>query len=58
MDSLACGMVGILTTARSRQAALDGALHGLKFIKRIVSGQQLHKGSYALVGADLCCWPR
>lgn len=37
VDSLACGTVGVLVTARSRQATLEKAQDALKFIRRIVS---------------------
>lgn len=41
VDCLFCGVVGILTTAQSRQAALDKAMNALRFIKRMVSRRTL-----------------
>ncbi|CAN0557168.1 unnamed protein product [Ectocarpus sp. 12 AP-2014] len=35
MDSLACGMVGVLVTAQSRRAALEKAQGALKFVRRM-----------------------
>ncbi|CAM9628324.1 unnamed protein product [Ectocarpus fasciculatus] len=35
VDSLACGMVGVLVTAQSRQAALEKAQGALKFVRRM-----------------------
>lgn len=37
VDSLACGTVGVLVTARSRLATLEKAQDTLKFIRRLVS---------------------
>lgn len=37
VDNLVSGVIGILTIARTRRAALENTLCGLKFIRRIVS---------------------
>lgn len=37
VDSLACGIIGVLAIAESRQSSLDKALGALKFIRRMVS---------------------
>lgn len=37
VDSLACGMIGVLAIAESRQLSLGKALGALNFVRRMVS---------------------
>lgn len=46
VDSLTCGVIGILAIAESRQYSLDKAQGALKFIRRMVS--HLHSIKYVI----------